>query len=179
MEALCDLAGIEYHGGKKTGSARQTKEKNNTAQSQSGNAESYDPFKDPEKAQKRRRLASLRGADERRDRGNRNASRFYRPKASLSLLSEACSSAPTPAKAAPGSSPIAAAKRSGAAAGWQAMGAHRRLKAWTLPGSIGALPIGFMKPATFRISLLSKEGRIFSRLSILHGAQPPRRKPSR
>ena len=35
------------------GSARQTEEKNNTAQSQSGNAESYDPFKDPEKARKR------------------------------------------------------------------------------------------------------------------------------
>ena len=53
MEALCDLARIEYHGAKRAGSARQTEEKNDIAQSQSGNAESYDPFKDPEKARKR------------------------------------------------------------------------------------------------------------------------------
>ena len=43
MEALCELAGAKYHGGKKSGSASRAR--NNTARSQSGNAESYNPFK--------------------------------------------------------------------------------------------------------------------------------------
>ena len=51
MEAMCELAGVEYHGGKGAGSA--TEQKNNPAPSQSGNTEPYNPFKDPEKAQRR------------------------------------------------------------------------------------------------------------------------------
>ena len=54
MEALCDLARVEYHGGKKAGSARRAEKKNNTARPQSGSAESYDPFKDQEKTRKRK-----------------------------------------------------------------------------------------------------------------------------
>ena len=83
--------------GKEAGSARQTEEKNNTAQSQSGNAEPYDPFKDPEKAR------SVEGwpAFEAPTSAEIEQSQCFedcRPRASLSPLSEVCSFAPTTRK---------------------------------------------------------------------------------
>ena len=107
MEALCDLAGIEYHGAKRVGSARQTEKKNNTAQSQSGNAESYDPFKDPEKARKRQGWPAFETPSQAEIETSRHASRIV-AQGVRSSLSEVCSFAPTQRKAAPGSSQIPA-----------------------------------------------------------------------
>ena len=152
MEALCDLAGVEYHGGKKAGSASRAKEKSNTAQSQSGNAEPYDPFKDPEKAQKRKdwpvfevptsaeieSIATLRGLS---PEGVALAAKRGLLFSADSLEGRAWIITDSRRK-------NAQARRMDGEI-WERIGA----KAWTLPGSIGALPIGLYESLTFRISL--------------------------
>ena len=149
MEALCDLAGVEYHGGKKTGSARHTKEKNNTARSQSGNAGSYDPFKDPEKTQKRQgwpvfdpptqaeieKIAALRGLS---PEGVALA-------AERGLLFTADSQAHRAWIITDSRRKNAQARRLDGKP-WERIGGH---KAMTLPGSIGALPVGIYEARDF------------------------------
>ena len=73
----------------------------------SGNAEPYDPFKDPEKARKREGWPAFEAPHKRR---SRQSPRFEDcpPRASLSSPSEVCSFAPTQRKAAHGSSQIPA-----------------------------------------------------------------------
>ena len=144
------------------------------------NPDPYDPLKDPEKARKREgwpvfeaptkaeieTVATLRGF-----RPGRRSYRGARSALLRRLLREA----------AHGSSPTRSALTfrrdawtasdwiiGGEAKSMDLAGQHRRLANWP-----SRSPLDFPK------SLLSRAGRIFSRLSILHGAKPPRRKPSR
>ena len=178
MEALCDLAGIEYHGAKRAGSTRQTEEKNNTAQSQSGNAESYDPFKDPEKAQKRQgwpvfekptsaeieTIATLRGLS---PEGVTLA-------AERALLftadsQEGCAWIITDSRRR-------TLKPEGSTAIHGSASAARRHGPCLVASA--HCQSGFTKSVTFQISPWSKADRTFSPLSISRGARPLRRKPS-
>jgi CHC2 zinc finger len=158
MEALCDLAGIEYHGAKRAGSARQTEEKNNTAQSQPGNAESYDPFKDPEKAQNRQAwpvfevptraeieaIATLRGLSPEgvalaAKRGLLFTADYKERRAWVITDSRRLNAQARRLDGNP----------------WEQIGSE---KARTLPGSIGALPIGLREALSFPAIALVEGG---------------------
>ena len=172
IEALCDLAGVEYHGGKKAGSA----EKNNTARSQSSNAEPYDPLKDPLKARKRQgwpvfelptsaeieSIATLRGLSPEgitlaAERGLLFCADSHEGRAWIITDSRRKN---------------AQARRLDGKYGNKKTPRHG-----PCPAASAHCPSVFTKPVTFQISLSSRAGRTSSQPFILRGAQPPPRNP--
>jgi hypothetical protein len=147
METLCDLAGIEYHRSKSSSS--QAEKKDNTAKSQSGYAEAYDPFKDPEKARKRQGWPAFEVPT--------NAT-IETIAALRSLSPEGVALAAQRgllfcADSQEGRAWIITDSRYKNAQArrldgnqWERIGGK---KAWTLPGSIGALPIGLHEAKDF------------------------------
>ena len=121
MEAMCDLAGIEYHGGKRAGSA--SRKKRTTLLRPNLAIRSHTT---PSRTRKRPRSVEGWPAFETPTRRrSRQSQRFEdcRPRASRSPLSEVCSFALTTARDAPGSSPTRRRlERAGATAGRQRHG---------------------------------------------------------